>query len=552
MAVTDPQPSTAGRHAAARRPDLDLRGLVTLLQRYWRVAAATFAVVVVLAVASTWVSGPTYRASASVLLRTEQSAQLFPRTAAADSLTRSPAAELEYTRSDAFRDEAREAAGNAVDVEVRRPAGERSGLLGDDGSSALTFVAEAGDAEEAAATANAWADTYVASRQRLDVDETQELVALLTGERDDLQEERRLLLEPVAALDRVLALTTDSVAASRLLNQRLALEQSLAGALDPLEQELRDLNERIAALELDARVLEGEGALAFVSVRAEPPDGPVGGSLARNLLVGVVAGTVFALLAVAAVRYLFDRVTTAADVEGATRLPVLAQVPAHRAEDGAAVEVTSQPASPASEGYRSLLAALDAASRGAPVRRLLVTSPGLDDGALSAAVNLAALAGQDGTRVLVVGLDLRDPRLHVPFGLPNDVGVTSVLTAQATVDEAVREVDLAGSRVSVLPAGPATEDPVQLLRSPAAAALFDGGVGAFDLVIYVGAPLSRADSLIVARSVDAALLVVASGTHAADDVAAAAGQLAGTGTRTPGVVLTGVRRTWSPWSPSRH
>ncbi|MCZ2860577.1 Wzz/FepE/Etk N-terminal domain-containing protein [Blastococcus sp. VKM Ac-2987] len=285
----------ADRAGGVHRQDPAQPGAVeylAALRRYWWLALATFLVVLVVAVASLFVVGPVYRAQAEVLVRTEDSRQLFPRTGgtSAGALIRSPAAELVYVGSDVFQELAAEAAGDEAEVEVRGTAD----------SSALVFVAEAGSPEGAREAAQTWAETYVAVRHASDVAETAALRDLLIADRDALRARQQEILQPVAALDEAVAVETDPVELSRLLNQRLAIQRTLSSELDPVETELRRLNTQIAGLDVDLRVLENAQALAYVSSAAELPEERANGSFRQSLLVGVVAGLVLAGGAVAA------------------------------------------------------------------------------------------------------------------------------------------------------------------------------------------------------------------------------------------------------------
>ncbi|MCF6508551.1 hypothetical protein E9549_14215 [Blastococcus sp. MG754426] len=290
------------RAGGTHRPEAERSGLaeyLAALRRYWWLALTTFLLVLAVAVGSLFVLGPVYRADAEVLIRTEDSRQLFPRTGgtSAGALIRSPAAELVYVGSDEFQRLAAEAAGDEAEVEVRGTAD----------SSALVFVAEAGSAEAAQDAAQTWAETYVAVRHASDVAETAALRDLLIGDRDALQARQQEILQPVAALDEAVAVETDPVELSRLLNQRLAIQRTLSSELDPVETELRRLNTQIASLDVDLRVMENPQALAYVSSAAELPDERADGSLRRNVLVGVVAGLVLAGGAVAAAQALRRR-----------------------------------------------------------------------------------------------------------------------------------------------------------------------------------------------------------------------------------------------------
>jgi hypothetical protein len=274
-----------------------LRHYLSALRRWWWLALLVFLLVLGVSLGSLAVIDPVYRAEAEVLVRTEDSRQLFPRTSGG-ALVRSPAGELLYAQSDGFEALAQEAAGSDAEVEVRT-APELS---------ALVFVAEAGTAEAARTTAQAWAETYVSARQTIDVDATTRLRDLLVSDRDALNTRRVEILAPVAALDEAVANETDPIELSRLLNQRLAIQRGLAGELDPLEAQIRQLNTQITGLEVDLRVLAADGrALAYVSSAAELPEGRANGSVRQSLLVGVVAGVVLAAGAVAAAQVLRPR-----------------------------------------------------------------------------------------------------------------------------------------------------------------------------------------------------------------------------------------------------
>ncbi|SFK70889.1 Wzz/FepE/Etk N-terminal domain-containing protein [Geodermatophilus ruber] len=273
-----------------------LREYLATLRRYWWLALLTFLAVLAASIASLYVIDPVYRAEAEILVRTEDSRQLFPRTSgtSAGALIRSPGAELVYVESDAFQQRAVEAAGDEAQVEVRGAAD----------SSALVLVAEAGDPAAAQEAAQTWAETYVAARHESDVAETTALRDLLIGDRDALQTRQQEILQPVAALDEAVAVEADPVELSRLLNQRLAIQRTLAPELDPVETELRRVNTQISSLDVDLRVLEDPQALAYVSSAAEVPEERANGSMTQSVLVGVLAGLVLAGGAVAGARAL--------------------------------------------------------------------------------------------------------------------------------------------------------------------------------------------------------------------------------------------------------
>jgi hypothetical protein len=282
-----------------------LREYAGAFRRFWWLALLVFAVVLAASIASLYVIEPMYRAQAEVLVRTEESRQLFPRTSgtSAGALVRSPSSELVYVESDEFRERAEAAAGADVEVEARtRPLDPGAPV-----SSALVFVAEADTAREAQEAAQTWAETYVTARHESDVADTTELRDLLIGDRDLLLLRQAEILAPVASLDDAVAVETDPVELSRLLNQRLAIQRTLAPVLDPVEEDLRRVSNQISSLDVDLRVMQDEQALAYVSTAAELPEERANGSLRQSVLVGVVAGLVLAGGAVSAAQALRRR-----------------------------------------------------------------------------------------------------------------------------------------------------------------------------------------------------------------------------------------------------
>jgi capsular exopolysaccharide synthesis family protein len=133
------------------------------------------------------------------------------------------------------------------------------------------------------------------------------------------------------------------------------------------------------------------------------------------------------------------------------------------------------------------------------------------DGKSTTVANLAAVMAQAGQRVVVVSCDLRRPRAHHFFGLPNDPGFTSVLLGQCSLLDAVQRVPQLPNIVLV-PSGPVPPNPSELLASKKAKQLFEQLESAADLVIIDCPPvLPVTDAQVLSEVADAVLLVVAAG-----------------------------------------
>ena len=120
------------------------------------------------------------------------------------------------------------------------------------------------------------------------------------------------------------------------------------------------------------------------------------------------------------------------------------------------------PKSPPTEASRGLRTSVQFMSLENPTKVLQITSPSAADGKTTASANLAWIMAEAGQRVVLVGCDLRRPRIHEFFGLPNDIGFTSVLLGEATLENAL----LRGSRSGSPPDAPDGTSPTEPLGTP--------------------------------------------------------------------------------------
>ncbi|MDX5438048.1 MAG: capsular biosynthesis protein, partial [Pontibacter sp.] len=117
-----------------------------------------------------------------------------------------------------------------------------------------------------------------------------------------------------------------------------------------------------------------------------------------------------------------DKVQEARDVEKATATPVLGEI-AHNSS-GETLVVTEDSRGPVSELFRLIRANLQFATVGKENRVILITSSMSGEGKTFFSINLAASLVLTGKKVVVIGFDLRRPRLSQSLGLSNSVGVS--------------------------------------------------------------------------------------------------------------------------------
>ena len=188
------------------------------------------------------------------------------------------------------------------------------------------------------------------------------------------------------------------------------------------------------------------------------------------------------------------------------------------------------------EAYRTLRTNLLFSAAVQSVRRLVITSPGPEEGKSTTAANLAIAFAQQDHRVLLIDCDLRRARIHKIFDEPSLPGLTSILVAGEPIASSIRQTRVPG--LNILPAGPLPPNPAELLGSTAMSALLEKLSESYDVLILDTPPLLAAsDAAIVSRIVDGVIVVVRAGRTERYAVQTAVQQLSTVGARVLGTVL---------------
>ncbi len=200
----------------------------------------------------------------------------------------------------------------------------------------------------------------------------------------------------------------------------------------------------------------------------------------------------------------------------------------------------ADPRSAAAEAYRTLGVNLRFAGVDEEVRRVAVTSPGVAEGKTTTVANLAIALAEGGHRVIAVDADLRQPSLHLLFGLENREGLTTAALANAAAPLPLQDTLVPGLRV--LTSGPLPPSPTELLASRKLDHVLALLSEQADYILFDTAPVAvLADTAVLAPRLDGVVLVVGAGRTRRDLARQAKEHLERVHARILGVVLSGVR-----------
>lgn len=195
------------------------------------------------------------------------------------------------------------------------------------------------------------------------------------------------------------------------------------------------------------------------------------------------------------------------DIEGKTQIPFIGDVPT---SDTPNEVMKTDSRSSSAEALRIVRTNLEFMLSKVPdglAKTIFLTSTFPKEGKTFVSVNLAATFALSGKRVLLIGMDIRNPRLDDYLKLP-DRGFTNYLSSGDLKLEDLIVKQPGYEDFYVLPAGVIPPNPAELLMSKRVDALFENIKKQYDYIIVDTAPVSLVtDTLLIAKHADTFIYV---------------------------------------------
>ncbi len=288
--------------------------------------------------------------------------------------------------------------------------------------------------------------------------------------------------------------------------------------------------------------------------RAEASSSPFNPDLKRGAMLGMCFGIFGSFSLVMIQEKLSRRIEAPGEAPLYINAPELGVVPAwaidragYRKKDGDPAIITFQRnQSLAAEAFRVILTSMLYIGRRRPAQVIVVGSPGAGEGKTTIISNLAMGFAETNRSVLVIDCDMRRPRLHQLFELPNETGLADLLARKEPLE--ARDLVLAArntrfSGVNVLTSGKLDTGAAGLLHSLRLGELIALARQQFDAVLIDTPPmLHLADARVVGSFADGVLIVVRSGQTSRESVLSVRQRLDQDGIPVLGSVLN----DWNP------
>jgi protein-tyrosine kinase len=169
-----------------------------------------------------------------------------------------------------------------------------------------------------------------------------------------------------------------------------------------------------------------------------------------------------------------------------------------------------QPLSYTAESFQKVLINLDYANIDGNYKVIQFTSTLASEGKSTFVSNMAYLLGQKGKKVILVDLDLRKPKMHRVFNVPNKNGLTDYLSGKIPYDKLIQSSKELG--IDFMVTGEKTTAIVNVLEAKKLAELIAKLKETYDYVLLDTPPvIAVSDALYISKLTDGIIFVVAYG-----------------------------------------
>lgn len=224
--------------------------------------------------------------------------------------------------------------------------------------------------------------------------------------------------------------------------------------------------------------------------------------LAIGFLIGLILPAIYLYL-----RAIFQtKFSTKEEVERMTRIPILGELCTHHSNSNIVVHEGDN--SSISELFRLLRTNLQFMLTGRKDKVVLLTSSVSGEGKSFVSVNLAIALSLLKKRVLIIGLDIRNPRLSEYLNVSSRFGITNYLASEEVEIDQIIVPSNINPLLDIITAGPVPPNPAELILSNRLDALFDELRNRYDYIIVDSAPVAMvSDTFSLMRIADAVIYV---------------------------------------------
>ena len=225
-----------------------------------------------------------------------------------------------------------------------------------------------------------------------------------------------------------------------------------------------------------------------------------------NYLIALIIGFLIPALYLFLKDFFNVTINNRKDIEKLTKFPIIGQVA--KTDSKNPLVVVNSPKAPISESFRAIRTNIEYLTQGKSQSTILITGDTQGIGKTFNSINIACIYALYGKKTVLLGFDLRKPKIYQDFGLTNNVGISSYLSNKEPLDNVIQTSSALPS-LDIISAGPIPPNPAELIASDKCTELFEELKKRYDYIIVDTPPLGLVtDAFLLMRHTDVNLFIV--------------------------------------------
>ncbi|MBS9524271.1 polysaccharide biosynthesis tyrosine autokinase [Litoribacter alkaliphilus] len=209
----------------------------------------------------------------------------------------------------------------------------------------------------------------------------------------------------------------------------------------------------------------------------------------QNYMVGVLLGLLFPIAIITIKDFFNNKINDIRELEKQLHLPVMARIGNNKRNTN--LVVLKENREPVTEAFRSLRSNITYAFSKDKQMTIMLTSSISGEGKTFCAMNLASVYSLSGKKTILVGCDLRKPKIFADFGLTNKKGLSTYLSEQVNkVEDVIQPTKF--KNLDILTSGPIPPNPSELISDDRFSDMVNDLKTKYDVVILDTPPIGLA------------------------------------------------------------
>ncbi|KQO33275.1 sugar transporter [Flavobacterium sp. Leaf82] len=246
----------------------------------------------------------------------------------------------------------------------------------------------------------------------------------------------------------------------------------------------------------------------FIDPAKDIGGGLLGPKTSVNYILALFIGILVPLLIIFGFLFINNSIQNTEDISKLTQIPLIGVVGINK--NSLNLAVFDKPKSALSEAFRTIRSSLQFLYKKQQVsgsKTLMITSSISGEGKTFCSINIATVFALSEKKTVIIGLDLRKPRLADEFSLKNQIGVVNYLIKQNSLAEITNSTQI--PNLDVILSGPIPPNPSELILSDAMKELIIELKQKYDYIVLDTPPVGLvSDALELAQYADVTLYIV--------------------------------------------